>query len=386
LERLPSELAPDAVAADGWRTAKIYYFDKNKDALLLDCLRPLVGELRDDGATACYLERHWQGGPHVRCHFKSVNVSATEMLIGQRVREFLQRHPSQRAIDPEEMRRRSALLAKFEALADEALQPDNSVRFVEFPFDQRLWPSADLLMLARDYMQESLPLLFRLLEASRGAPGERRRLGMLLVLLYASTLGDLKSSYRFARGYVEKYVALSPAARHSAIRAGFREAYKRGRRTVLELVASVDSRSHLGADQWIRETWQMQHNAYRTRVLDLLRAGVRLTFTREEVLKFYDDPGTVELMGDVQLSADHSARDPAESARQDPSQYWKQYITEQEFQAHVVLVNLLYRTLDVLGITVAEKIALLGLLAEGVEERHAIQGSWQSAEAAAGSA
>ena len=41
-----------------WHLASIYDFDRDKDPLILDCLRPLSAQLRDAGARRIFFDRY----------------------------------------------------------------------------------------------------------------------------------------------------------------------------------------------------------------------------------------------------------------------------------------------------------------------------------------
>ncbi len=53
-----------------WHSAHIYYYEPDKDALILDAIRPLCHQLRPVVERA-YVIRHWRQGPHLRLHVRT---------------------------------------------------------------------------------------------------------------------------------------------------------------------------------------------------------------------------------------------------------------------------------------------------------------------------
>src|SRR4051812_24958765 len=88
-----------------WFAADVHYYDERKDALILDCVRPVLAGLRGDVAEAFFV-RHWRQGPHLRLRFLTTadvfEARVMPTLIAE-VGAYLEAHPSSTPIDAERM-------------------------------------------------------------------------------------------------------------------------------------------------------------------------------------------------------------------------------------------------------------------------------------------
>ncbi|MEV5892341.1 lantibiotic dehydratase C-terminal domain-containing protein [Nonomuraea fuscirosea] len=91
-----------ASAPGEWQALHIFY-SANSQAMLTDCVAPLVRDLRDRGLLERYFFiNYWMEGPHVRLRLKPVTEAATSAVrtaAEAAVREFLASRPALYAFD-----------------------------------------------------------------------------------------------------------------------------------------------------------------------------------------------------------------------------------------------------------------------------------------------
>lgn len=155
---------PEACA---WQSAHVYYYDEQKDALLLDCIQPLFAQARPI-TPRLFFVRHWLRGPHLRLRFycSSMQFAATlKPLIESTVGGYLRQHPSTTRLDEEQLKPLYATLARQEQETGPLfpLYPDNSIQYL--PYDRRLQVlgSEALASLLEDFYVDTNDLAFAML-------------------------------------------------------------------------------------------------------------------------------------------------------------------------------------------------------------------------------
>src|SRR5579859_5249305 len=121
-----------------WTLARVYYYAE-KEALLLNCIRPLLQELQEQGLVdQGYFVRHWYQGPHIRfyLHTTSAQLDALQTTVTTAISAYFAQYPSQRSLPEAEIRATHERLASLEKITDPLfpLQPDNSIVFEEAVF------------------------------------------------------------------------------------------------------------------------------------------------------------------------------------------------------------------------------------------------------------
>jgi AcrR family transcriptional regulator len=84
-----------------WHSAHIYYYEPDKDALLLDAIRPRLHQLRPVVQRA-YVVRHWRQGPHLRLHLHTdahTWTTTVQPQLDQTITSYLRTHPSTATLD-----------------------------------------------------------------------------------------------------------------------------------------------------------------------------------------------------------------------------------------------------------------------------------------------
>ncbi len=228
-----------------WRAAHVYYYDDDKDGLILDAVRPLLGELTPHVDRA-YFVRHWRRGPHLRIPmlatpdaFRSIVEPAVADVIGA----HLATHPSRAALPPEDtllpMHQRLAELER-DAGPLRPLAPDNTISWE--PHDRRLEvlggdAGADLLA---EFYAGTNDLVFRMIEQARTGRSVEA-LGLALMLAVAHRFfGDppsLGHGFISFRSHAEAF--LHSSSDPQRIRASFDRQYATNQRALTALVGAV---------------------------------------------------------------------------------------------------------------------------------------------------
>ncbi|WP_157729510.1 lantibiotic dehydratase C-terminal domain-containing protein [Tumebacillus algifaecis] len=157
-----------------WQAIHVYYYEDQKEALLLDAIRPLLQELRTKfGVERLHLRRHWKFGPHVVLQMEADHDRFTDSILPY-VREalapYLQAHPSLRTLDPAQYIQLSKTLGAWELEAGpyEPLQADNTV--VELPFVRRseVVNGVNVMTAIENFWVKALDAVLDIMEDSRG--------------------------------------------------------------------------------------------------------------------------------------------------------------------------------------------------------------------------
>jgi|GEM_PF-6905345 hypothetical protein len=206
------------MAEQRWHTVSIYYYDANKDDLLLDCIRPLIITLHDRSwAERAYFIRHWQGGPHLRFQiYANPRVFEQEIapvIIGE-VSAYLQQHPSRGDYSEEDALREYEERSHIahEQVAYVPLVPNNSIRIA--PSDSRaaIIGSEGTARLLEDYYVATNELAFTIIEQTRNNYTARLNACLDQLVAVAATCPQLPLT-RFVisyRSHSEAYIASAP--------------------------------------------------------------------------------------------------------------------------------------------------------------------------------
>lgn len=338
-----------------WHTAHVYYYEPDKNALLLDAVRPLLHRLRDV-APAAHVLRHWRQGPHLRLNFRTdpaTWTTAVQPAIEEVVGGYLRTRPSTANLDQE------ALLAQHRLLAEQEDErgpltpwyPDNSIRYA--PFDSRPHALTDpeALDLLTDFYTDSTPLLFQMLEHARFGHDTPELLALGLMLANSVTaLPPITRSYVSYRSHAEGFIAR--CGDPSATRARFEAYYRDHRDDVVDrvraVIATLEGHASI-AVPYVRE-WAELIAGFRQRATPLIAAGKLI---RPPV---YD----------------------AEAARALPSEfhrlifgnraYHRAVFGDPDFSRYRLLIDYTCLQIDRLGLTPPQRFRLCHLAANAVEE------------------
>lgn len=236
-----------------WQSIHLYYYDNNKDDLLLDCIRPLFATLRERGwLERCYFTRHWRGGSHIRLQMYADAErfrSEIEPYVRKTVEAYLQAHPSTVQIDEQAARKqyeRRSLAAPV-ASAYVPLRPNNSLESADYEDLSATVGSASAASLLEEYYVETTDLAFTLLEHTRNNYTARLNVcfDQLVALVATSPFLSIKRAYMSYRSHVEAYITCEPQieeprARRSRLESAYAQRHAVILKRVQRLLASIE--------------------------------------------------------------------------------------------------------------------------------------------------
>lgn len=343
-----------------WQSAAVYYYDEDKDALILDCIQPLLQHLHSVVEQAFFV-RHWLRGPHLRLRFLATENQFEEEIkpaLEEQVGAYLRTHPSDTQLDAEK------LLPTYERLAlierEEGpllpLYPNNSIQYL--PYDRRLHVlKGDLLAsILEDFYVETNDLVYAMLEAVRQG---QSRLTLCLDLLFTTaqmTIYPITTGFISFRSHADGFIMRS--ADPDTLRSFFEEKYRcQAHQLTSRLSSLLQALEQERSDFPFVLAWADLMKRYWTRSQPLLEAGViNLTLGRTDALEY--DKGMKARLNHSTFH-DHLYE----------NSFMRQHLFHSvSFQGYRLALNLLYLHLTRLGIRPFERALLGHLAANTVEE------------------
>ncbi|MBV9312701.1 MAG: hypothetical protein JO100_02950 [Pseudonocardia sp.] len=341
-----------------WRSAHIYYYQQDKDALLLDAIRPLLHQLRPHVEQA-YFVRHWRQGPHLRVHVRTDErtwASVVQPRLEHTVGAYLYAHPSTAVLDEHTEMPLHRLLAQREEEHGplSPWYPDNSVQYQ--PHDARLHVLGhqEVSDLVADFLTASTDMLFDLLECVRKGDATKEMLSIGLMIATSHTLmPPLRRSFMSYRSHAEGFMADTPdpvatRARLDAYYDEHRHALTDRVRTV---IATLEDRADPTPVPFVCE-WAALLTTYADRAKPLIEANL--------VYQATPAPGPT---------------DPSRGGYSNYSQmlfsdqaYREKVMDSSSFRRYRLGINLTYLQLNRLGITPALRMRTCYSVASAVED------------------
>lgn len=343
-----------------WLTYHLVYYAPEKEGLLLDGAAPALQRLQADGLIlAAYCLRHWRQGPHLIINLQpapGAEAAAAERLESD-LRRYLEAAPSTVPIDP------AAILALHRKLAAlelesgplEPLRPDNHLERLPYQPPFAVAGAAGSEAAAAFYTAIT-PLLLELMAETRGDPAARLSHLLQMMLTVAAVAGDLQYSHLSFRSHAEAFLnRFDPTGEQ---RGRFEANVMRNQASlvamveqVAELVATGEGEGRLG--RWARLLAQQFDH-----LEPLIAAGA---------IKLPDQAyiaGQAERLG----AAPHLAGDPSRFHRHLlQSELYQRAASSTRFLAMRCLVNWLYSSLALTGITPLERFRLCYMLSRAAE-------------------
>lgn len=347
-----------------WHSAHIYYYQPDKDALILDAIRPLLHRLRPVVDSA-YLARHWRQGPHLRLHVRTDSHTWTTTVQPQlehTIGTYLRAHPSTATLDERAELPTHLLLAQREQENGPLTPwfPDNSIHYQ--PYDPRLHVLGDQQVadLLTDYLAESTKLLFDMLDHVRNAagpeelPGLKELLSMSLMLATSHILAPpITHSFISYRSHAEGFLfgSTDPAA----TRAAFDQHYHTHRQALTDRVRAVIATLECRSAQPVPfvSAWAALLTTYADRAKPLIQAG--LVYPKTSAPQPTDPPRAAfhQLM--------FGSRTYRERVFDDP-----------DFHRYRVGLNFTYLQINRLGLAPIQRMRTCHLAANAVEDIYGI--------------
>ncbi|MEU7877620.1 thiopeptide maturation pyridine synthase [Microbispora bryophytorum] len=341
-----------------WHSIQVRYYATDKDALILDAVRPLLAEL-GDLAQQPYFVRHWRRGPHLRLNLRAADdVWQGEILplATERLGRYLSEHPSRAVLDEAALDEAHRALALRESDHGplRPWYPDNTIQTE--PYEDRLHVlgSRTLMDLLDSYHAESTRMAFGTLAAFRRGDLSLFQLSLDLMIAFAHTsVPPISRGYMSFRSHADAFA--SYCVDRDGVRAGFGAKYRQNERQLRALVrrrvAEVDEgRTPPHVREWlgyIERAKAVAAPLIRDRRIDL-DAGPR-------------EPGMRQLhtvdFHEILLAT---------------GRYRSEVLGSDWFLGHRLAINLLYVHLARLGLAPLQRYLFCHLIAAAVEAEYGV--------------
>ncbi|PEE35456.1 lantibiotic dehydratase C-terminal domain-containing protein [Bacillus cereus] len=201
------------IQEEDWLTLRIFYYDQDKDSILLDCIFPLIEELRlTYGDLFFYLKRHWQYGPHIDLNLSGFPINQKKQVkhfLMRYVSKFLMEHPSNEEIDSKEYLILSKKLGALEYNHGPytPIYKNNTVMFIDYKRNTALFGDNPLLIGSREvFLNETMPILKEIIRDSKFKE-ERLIYCMCLMALIADKFKDgIQYGYLSFKSHAEGFL------------------------------------------------------------------------------------------------------------------------------------------------------------------------------------
>ncbi|MGW4111038.1 thiopeptide maturation pyridine synthase [Actinosynnema sp. NPDC004786] len=348
---------PNTDTRTAWHCVHVYYYDPDKDDLILDAVRPLFAELRPL-VKGLHLAPHWRRGPHLRLFAKTDRRTWTDVVLPRVeavIGDYLARHPSTADLDVERHLAQHRLLAAREREHGPLVPwfPDNTIH--EQPCDDRshVIRSPRTAELMAEFASDSAPLLFAMLDRVRAGTDDKELVALELMLATTVTAcGSITRGFASYRSHAEGF--LYSCNDPEAVRARFDAHYESRRDALLDrtrsVLAALDGTGH--ATPFARH-WAALCRQYGHRV----------------------DPLVAEGLVFPPLPADAPAvkpRAPMHAMMFGNRAYRETVFRHPNFLRYRFLLNCAYLQVNRLGLTPVQRFRTCHAAANAVEELHGV--------------
>jgi hypothetical protein len=323
-----------------WHHIRVTYYERDKDALLLEAVRPLFRRISGDVAAVSFT-RHWRRGPHVRLAVRT-DAGTFDRLVrpetARMVGGFLVLRPSRRRVDPDRDQPAHQRLAVLENVSGPIWpwHPDNSIQ-----------PDGDAPDQLADFSAETTDLAFQIIAGTRG-PARLAAGFHLLVTTGCAVPGlDLARTFLAFRSHAETFLGAFPEG--AALRAAWERRYRDNAPALARRVMAV-------RDALTGDTGAVPFVA-------AWRAALRAHLPHAEGLAMPDVP-QAEPGDDWRASPFHQ--------RLFAHPGWPRTQRSAEFRRYRWLLNLTYPGLTRLGIDPTERFLTCYLVSRAVEDCYGI--------------
>ncbi|XEC96272.1 lantibiotic dehydratase C-terminal domain-containing protein [Paenibacillus tarimensis] len=367
-----------------WKSIRVYYYDDNKEDLLLNGVGPIFRTLRDGyGVTRQAIRRHWKFGPHLELLIDTAQTGEDrfdrELLpfIRGGLESYLEASPSTRSIDPDAYAQISRKLGAWELEPGpyEPLYPDNSIAVGPSSDKSDVLNGQEPQKALRTFYAETAGFILEGVERTKGNEAARYSLIVQLMAVTGSLFPEdgLLRGHLSYRSHVEGYV--HQFRDRQAVRKQFADCNSRFGRHMLLAVRNVteytDSGMYIGADPLLRG-WSAAAKRLYERAYDLSLDG-RLNASTghyKEIAK--------RLGGEAVARWDEGAENGEMSdfhRRLLHAEGKERFFQSPSFAAYRIPVNGLYALMPLFGITPHVKHLLCELISTAVERLYGT--TWQ---------
>lgn len=336
-----------------WHRIDVAYHDPACDHVILDAVWPLFSRI-SDVARRRYLVRHWLRGPHLELHIDCPDTAIEPVWdeANDVIGEYLRRHPSRHAVDPDRLLALHEHLAAAERVDEPLtpLYPDNTLHRVRPRSRVHVLGSRRAEELLSDFHASATgPAFDALEEVRRGESRLAVGLDLVLAATHAFADGTIADGFVSLRSHAEAFLAnLTDPDR---TRASWNRQYARLadmlRARVRAVTGAVDGDHTLApaAAGWVGLLREYEHAGK-----ELIDGGL-LTF------------GDEQAAGEPDTSFHRALRE---------NDRWDEVERSTPFRTFRLLLNFTYLQLSRLGVTGIERSLLCHLAADAVEDEFGV--------------
>ncbi|MEW9553247.1 thiopeptide maturation pyridine synthase [Nonomuraea sp. NPDC050783] len=341
-----------------WHSIQVRYYQDDKDALILDAVRPLLAEL-GDRVREPYVVRHWRRGPHLRLNLRATTdawESEILPLATERLGAYLREHPSSASLDEAALTEAHRMLAVRESDHGplRPWYPDNSLQTE--PYEDRLHVlgGRPLMDLINSFHAESTRMAFGTLDAIRRGELSLFQLSLDLMIAFAHTsVPPISRGYMSYRSHADAFC--SYCVDRDGVRAGFEAKYRRHapelRALVRARVAEVDDgRAPAHVRDWldyIARRKAIAEPLIASGVIDLEAPTPEPEWRQLHTIDFHE----------ILLAT---------------GRYRSEVLGSPWFLSHRLAINMLYTHLARLGLAPLQRYLFCHLIASAVEEEYGV--------------
>lgn len=204
-----------------WISIHVFY-SANPSKLLLNCIAPLIADLRDKGLISrWFFIRYWMGGPHVRLRLlpaEGVTAQAVKDVAEPAIKSYLENRPALFEMDPALLKKHyrrmfeaeygnEAYLARYGETGEMETYASNSIHHIEYELEYQRYGGEPGLDVAERHFEVSSDIVLHIMkETNVHARGLAMGRGMQLMLQMLYTfLVDDESVCRFLTRYIEMW-------------------------------------------------------------------------------------------------------------------------------------------------------------------------------------
>lgn len=363
-----------------WQVLQVYYYEDNKEPLLLSAIRPFVQALKETSAVnKVYMRRHWKKGPHIDIfvHAEQEVFDTTVMtLADDMIGTWLREHPSKKVIEATEYEKLSEQLGAWELEKGPYLPlcPDNSLQVDTYDPKGDLLQGVSVVEAKETFMSTTLDLVFNVLQETKDDKGARYEalIQMMACVAECYPSGIVHGHLSF-RSHVEAY--LHEFDSNGRMLTMFKQYDEKWATTVDKLVGEVchefEEESFFTLQQPLLKQWiEALHNVWDHMYEKALQGGLSSnTAHYEEISKQVGDNARQRWT-------------PSEDRKMSPfhqhlfnEEKGMEVLNSPEFATYRLLVNYFYYLLPLFNINPNEKHLLCYLVSNSVERLKSV--TWQ---------
>ncbi|MFP7703085.1 lantibiotic dehydratase C-terminal domain-containing protein [Bacillus velezensis] len=342
-----------------WLTLRLYHYEEQKDSLLINCIFPLINNLKSKQCQA-YLKRHWLNGPHIDINitgFTDDTRSELQAYLAREIQTYLQINPSETKINKEEyveISRKLALLEQIDAPYT-PIYNNNTIRFLVYKRNVTVFKNSMPLILEREkFLTKFTPIIEKILNKS-SSKNERLIICACFMALVADCFsGGIKYGYLSFRSHAEGFIHESKRRNIESIMVKDFKKTEELIKTEIESfidnyiisINEIDNKSLF--DEWnnlIDDTWS---NLERVESVDISSPN--------DFISIVNDPKKIN-----ELSHFHKHLIKSNEGIK--------LLSSKDFNIYRFIINLFYEQLPILGFNSKDRNMLCYILSNAVEQR-----------------